>query len=131
MPSRDALDKLFDNHDHKYQSATGWREGMKQAIMAWASPDRAQVREEVTAILDRFLHQWVGVSIDGMAHAITDAVCGEARPTWCEHCRWQEAFYRGTDRIKSGGYYLLNGTLMLDVWKFCPLCTAPRPPEPT
>mgnify|MGYP001568704608 CR=1 FL=1 len=36
-PSRDALERLWQQHDRQYPSAEAWRAAMKEALMAWAT----------------------------------------------------------------------------------------------
>src|SRR3990167_8207610 len=40
QPSREALEKLFDRHDRKYDSKHAWVIAMQDALMAWANGQR-------------------------------------------------------------------------------------------
>lgn len=124
MPSRESLDALWTQHNHKYASAETWEAAMKQALMVWAQPDRAQVRERLEKLF---------IANPGIKHLdeIVTAICGEARTGWCVHMVWGgEQTISGSWGVKGADPEFpraINYSREVGFYQCCPLCGVPRP----
>lgn len=123
-PSRESLDILWSQHDRQYPSAGTWQEAMKQALMAWATPDRAEVRKKLDAIMVSFWNRVIAgehPQVPETVDALTDALCGK-ETAWCRHIVRQDGHWVA---LVGTAYQVLEGEMQ--AWTVCPLCAAPRP----
>lgn len=130
MPSRKALvNILFPRRINDETVNESW---LVEKVMAWATPDRVEVREKIIKVVKQYAgkqHYEAGYSVcipkEDYIDALTNALCGEEEPKWCSH------FQLGSD-----GVWNLLGQLRLapgyggEAWTVCPICATPRPIQP-
>ena len=131
MISREAVERLFDQHNHQYPSARAWREALIDDLLALVpTPSREELEKIIAhtpvieigklnggrAELQRFMQQLLAWAL------------GEPERTgWCSHCTWQswpEGHWVGS--VNPAGPQSAEFTIF-DSFTVCPRCAAPRP----
>ena len=154
MISREAVERLFDQHNHQYPSARAWREALIDDLLALVpTPSREGLEKiwdeeyaKVQAVICTDQRTYYMEPVDrqelGDLHRkwrrhIADRLMAWARGdgerlTWCRHLHYRNM--REDEHGRPSGWYATNKAwcfFYAKDFKFCPLCAAPRPQEPS